>query len=459
MSESSLNWEAIADETIRILQGMIRLNTSNPPGNEMIAAQFAARILRTEGIEPTIVETAPNRGNCVARLRGNGNAKPLLLYSHTDVVPVEPLKWSVDPFGGEISDGYLYGRGALDMKGIGAMQLAVFLTLARQLRAGEIQALDRDVIIAFTADEETGENQGMGPLCDLHPDLLRAEYGLSEFGGFSLHIGGKCFYPVQTAEKGTAWMRMIATGQPGHASVPHNNNAVVHLAHAVQRLGSRSLPTRLTPTTRAFVSKLATGLGGAQGAGLRVLLATGMRGLGTLSSPALRDSGFINELQAITHNTCSPTGLSAGLKTNVIPSDASAVLDCRTLPGTTTESLLSELRNVLGKDSHRLKFEIDSETPPLEMPTETPLMNVINRVIKRHDPAGIPIPYMLTGATDAKHVSMLGTICYGFSPMKFAPGDRFAERVHAHDERVALSALAWGVHVLYDTVFEFCSRT
>ena len=458
MSAAALNWPAIADETLRLLQGMIRLDTSNPPGNEIIAAQYAAKLLRDDGIEPVIVETAPNRGNTIARLKGNGNARPLLLYSHTDVVPIERDKWTMNPFGGEIKDGYLYGRGSLDMKGIGAMQLAVFLTLARQLQRGEIAPLNRDVIIAFTADEETGDNQGMGPLCAHHPELLRAEYGLSEFGGFSMYLGGKCFYPVQTAEKGTAWMRMIATGQPGHASVPHNNNAVVHLARAVHKLGSAALPIHLTATTRQFISTLADGLGGAQRLGLKALLAMGMRGLVSLPDSMFRDSGFINELQAITRNTCSPTGLKAGLKTNVIPSDASAVLDCRTLPGFDTAALLAELKTLVGDDAKYVRFEVDSATPPVEMPADSPLMKTISTVIRRHDPSGIPIPYMLTGATDAKHVSKLGTICYGFSPMKFAEGDRFAERVHAHDERVSVAALAWGVHVLYDTVFEFCSQ-
>ncbi|MCS7060765.1 MAG: M20/M25/M40 family metallo-hydrolase, partial [Anaerolineae bacterium] len=196
-----LNWQAIADETVRLTRDLIRLDTSNPPGNEMLAARYIAGLLRANGVEPVVIETAPNRGNVIVRLKGDGSAQPLLLYAHTDVVPVEPDHWSVGAFDGLLRDGYVYGRGALDMKGILAMQLAVFLALARQVQAGTL-SLRRDLILAATADEESDADQGIGVLVREHPDLLRAEYALSEFGGYSLHLGGKCFYPIQTAEKG-----------------------------------------------------------------------------------------------------------------------------------------------------------------------------------------------------------------------------------------------------------------
>lgn len=456
MTESTeLNWNAIADETIRLLQGLIRLDTSNPPGNEMLAARHIANILRDNGIEPVVIETAPNRGNVIARLKGDGSAQPLLLYAHTDVVPVEPAHWTVDPFGGLLRDGYVHGRGALDMKGILAMQLAVFLTLARQMRAGSLP-LRRDVILAATADEESDANQGIGILVEQHPDLLRAEYALSEFGGYSLHLAGKRFYPIQTAEKGNVWMRLRATGRPGHASVPHYDNAVLHLARAVDRLARLKLPMRMTDTARAFLAALADGIGGAQAIGLRALLSAGGQMGSALIDHAVRDAGMAAELRAITHNTVTPTGLRAGVKVNVIPTAAEATLDCRTLPGVSQADLARELQDALGEEAGRLSFEVDSAAPGLEFKIDTPLFRLIADTLRQHDPEGIPVPFMLTGGTDAKHVARLGAICYGFSPMKFGPGERFSELVHGHDERVAVASLAWGVRVLHDVVSEFC---
>jgi acetylornithine deacetylase/succinyl-diaminopimelate desuccinylase-like protein len=453
---ADLNWSAMANETVQVLQGLIRLDTSNPPGNESIAANYIANILHQNGIEPTIIETAPGRGNVVARLKGNGTAAPLLLYSHTDVVPVEREHWTVDPFGGLVRNGYVYGRGALDMKGIGAMQLVVFLAIARCIDAAGNSPLQRDIILAATADEETDSNQGIGPLIERHPDLLRAEYGLSEFGGFSMYASGKCFYPIQTAEKGTAWMRMRAAGRPGHASVPHEDNAVVHLARAVDKLARARLPMHMSATARAYIGALAEGLGGAQGTGLRALLASRDPNGSPLIEHALRDPGLAAEVRAITHNTATPTGLRAGHKINVIPTYADAVLDCRTLPGFGPPEMIEELKHALGNDAGSISFEVDSMSAAIEFSTNTPLFKQLSQTLKRHDPSGIPIPSMLTGATDAKHVAKLGTICYGFSPMKFRPGERFSDLVHGHDERVSIESISWGTQVLYEVVSEFC---
>ena len=455
IQHTELNWNAIADETIRLLQGLVRLDTSNPPGNEMLAAQHIAGILRDNDIDPVIIETAPNRGNVVARLKGDGNARPLLLYAHTDVVPVERAHWTTEPFGGALRDGYVYGRGALDMKGILAMQLAVFLTLARQVRVSGVP-LHRDVILAATADEESDANQGIGLLVKHHPDLLRAEYGLSEFGGYSLYVSGRRFYPIQTAEKGNVWMRLRATGRPGHGSVPHDDNAVVHLARAIDRIARLKLPMHMTDTARAFLSGLADGLSGAQSMGLRALVSAGSQVGSALIDHAVRDPGMAAELRAITHNTVTPTGMRAGVKVNVIPTTAEAMLDCRTLPGVTQADLIHELEDALADEARRFAFEVDSSAEAVEFDFDTPLFRLISSTLKRRDPSGMPVPFMLTGATDAKHVARLGTTCYGFSPMKFKPGERFSELVHGHDERVSVESLAWGVQVLYDVVSEFC---
>jgi acetylornithine deacetylase/succinyl-diaminopimelate desuccinylase-like protein len=468
------NWDALADETIRILQDLIRLDTSNPPGNEIIAADYIAQLLKANGVEPTVIETAPQRGNVIARLKGNGNAAPLLLYSHTDVVPVERDQWTVDPFGGELRDGYVYGRGALDMKGIGAMQLAVFLAIAREIQGAHSERsagseargakskdapfeLQRDIILAATADEETDTNQGIGILVDKHPDLLRAEYALSEFGGASIYVGSHCFYPVQTGEKGNVWMRMVAHGRPGHASVPHPDNAVVHLSRAIDKLARAKLPMRPTATARAYVNGLADGLGGGQGIALRAWLE--MEALHDVPVHRLiYDGALAAELHAMTHNTVVPTGLRGGYKTNVIPSSVEATLDCRTLPGFGPDEMIAELRDVLGEDSQHVEFEVDSAGDAIEFPIDTPLFKTISQALKRHDAKGIPVPYMMTGATDAKHVARLGAVCYGFSPMQMQPGENFFEQVHGHDEKVSVSALAWGSRVLYEVVREVCTE-
>ncbi|HHH41942.1 MAG TPA: M20/M25/M40 family metallo-hydrolase, partial [Chloroflexi bacterium] len=220
-----INWQEATEEAVRHLQGLIRINTTNPPGNERVAADYLAELLSAEGYDPVVLESAPGRGNVVARYRGSGEAPPLLLLSHLDVVPVEPEHWDHAPFGGEVADGIVWGRGALDMKSIVVMQLMTMLLLKR-----EEVPLKRDVIFAATADEEMGGRYGAGFLVDEHLDLIRAEHALSEFGGFPIDLGGRRIYLCQVAEKGICWVRMRARGRPGHGSTPHRDNAVVKLA-------------------------------------------------------------------------------------------------------------------------------------------------------------------------------------------------------------------------------------
>ena len=442
-----IRWDTVTDEAVKHLQGLLQIDTTNPPGNERAAAEFLAEILEAEGFETKILESAPGRGNLVTRLRGDGSAPPLLLYSHTDVVPVEPEQWSYPPFGGEIHDGYVYGRGAIDMKGIVIMQLMTMLLLKRT-----DPPLRRDVIFAATADEEMAGVYGMGWLVDNYPELIRAEYALSEFGGFSVTLGARRFYFCQTAEKGLCWLRLRAQGKPGHASIPHDDNAIVHLAEAVMQLGRAKLPLHVTPTVRQFIQGIAEAQGGAQREAFLSLLDP------DLSDAALErlfpNSSLRYNFYAMLHNTATPTGLRAGSKTNVIPSTAEAIVDGRTLPGQTKEGFLQEVRSVIG---HEVEIEVTLSARPLEFPTDTPLFQTMRRMLRRHDPGAIVVPMLLTGATDAKHVARLGTVCYGFSPMRLPPGEDFMTRVHGHDERLAIDTLAFGVQVLFDTVREFCT--
>lgn len=447
---SSANWPAVTAEVVRHLQALLRLDTTNPPGSETLAAEYLAGVLRAEGLDPLVLESAPGRGNLVARLAGSGQAPPLLLFSHTDVVPAEASAWTHPPFAGEVHDGCVWGRGAVDMKGTVAEQLMVMLLLKRQG-----VALKRDVIFAATADEEIGGPSGYGVawLARHHPDLLRAEFALSEVGGYNLDFAGRPVYLIQVAEKGTCWLKARVRGRPGHGSMPHQDNAVVHLARGLRRLAVEGLPYHLTSPAAGFL-EAASRAAGASPMG---------RLLHSLKSPVEAERAFQVELKdndlqpflyALLHNTATPTGLAAGYQTNVIPAVAEATLDGRLLPGFTTDSFLAELRGLLGD---QFEFEVTLEAPPLQTAHDTPLFKLMADSLRAHDPqAAAVLPYMMSAATDAKYLAPLGVPTYGFAPLKLPPDMKLMEMFHAHDERAPIEGLGWGVQVLYDVVTRYC---
>lgn len=454
------NWPSVTDEIVRHLQALLRLETVNPPGNELLAAEYLAGVLRAEGIEPLVLESAPGRGNVIARLKGTGEKPPLLLYGHTDVVPAEPQHWSHPPFAGEIADGYVWGRGAVDMKGVVAQQLLVFLLLKRH--AARIP-LKRDVIFAATADEEIGgvDGYGISWLVKYHPDLLRAEFGISEVGGFNREFNGKQVYLIEVAEKGTCWLKVRAKGRPGHASLPHHDNAVVHLARAVDRLATRGLPYHLTDAAAGFLDAASAAVGGEFGAALQRLKSP--ESAAQLFDGELKQHELSPFLFAMLHNTATPTGLAAGVKTNVIPSVAEAVIDGRTLPGFDTEMFLEELRAVIAEGpaaggSDGFEYEVTLASPPLTTRYDTPLFALMAEVLQRHDPQARVVPYLMSGATDAKYLAPLGVPTYGFSPIQLPPDLDYMGMFHAHDERAPIAGLGWGVRVLYDVVKEYCTQ-
>ena len=447
----SIHWPAVTAEVVHHLQALLRLDTTNPPGNELLAAEYLAGVLRAEGLEPQVLTSAPGRGNLVVRLQGTGAKPPLLLYSHTDVVPAEPEHWTHPPFAGEIADGYVWGRGAADMKDTVAEQLMVMLLLKRQgVR------LERDVIFAATADEEIGGTEGYGVpwLVKHHPALIDAEFALSEVGGYNMDFAGRPVYMVQVAEKGTVWLKVRARGKPGHGSVPHGDNAVVHLARAIDRLATHGLPYHLTDAAAGFLDAAAESAGNSPLGGALLALKTEAGAAQVFASGALGpDLGPF--LYAMLHNTATPTGLTAGLKTNVIPGVAEAVLDGRNLPGYDTAAFLAELRAVMGD---HLEYEVTLESPPLETPHSTPLFALMADALRAHDPAATAvIPYMMSGATDAKYLAPLGVPTYGFAPLKLPPDMKFMEMFHAHDERAPVDGLGWGVRVLYEVVVKHCA--
>jgi acetylornithine deacetylase/succinyl-diaminopimelate desuccinylase-like protein len=312
-------------------------------------------------------------------------------------------------------------------------------------------ALKRDLIFAATADEETGATYGMQWLAQRHPDLVRAEFGLSEVGGYNMDFEGKPVYVIQVAEKGVCWLKLRTKGRPGHGSQPHDDNAVVHLARAVDRLASRGLPYHVCPAAAGFLEATANGVGGETGDVLRQLASpeTGPKALQKLKGHALH--GYLN---AILHNTISPTGLAAGYKTNVIPGEAEATLDGRPLPGFDTAAVLAEIREVVGD---AFEYDLIRESPAVQTRHDTPLFDRMAAAIRRHDPkaAGV-VPNMMTGGTDAKYLAPLGVAAYGFAPIQLPPDIKFMELLHAHNERAPIAGLGWGVGVLYEVVKEHC---
>ncbi len=441
-----IEWNAIRDEATRYLQDLIRIDTTNPPGNETKAAEYLATVFKREGIEPTILESAPGRGNIVARLKGDGRAAPLLLMVHIDVVPAEADQWTHPPFGGDIADGFLWGRGTLDTKELAAMEMMVMLLLKRDTAR---KPLARDIIFMANADEEAGGRLGAGWMVKEHPDLIRAEYAINEGGGFGLDILGQRFFTCQVAEKGTARFAMRTRGRPGHGSQPHRDNSVLKLADAIQKIGAAEFQHHATTTVKLFVEGVAAKLGKPHDRDLLALL-DAKKYRATMERLPL-DEGMRSMFYAMLHNTVTPTMLHAGSKVNVIPSVAEAKCDARLLPGQTSHDLLHELRAVIGND---VEIDFMDDTPALESDYRTPLFDTIARVMARHEPKSPVLPYMVVGATDARHVKKLGTKVYGFAPM-LAPTSEL-DRVHAHDERISIENLVFGTRVLYEVVKEFC---
>jgi acetylornithine deacetylase/succinyl-diaminopimelate desuccinylase-like protein len=441
MFAAMLDEAALGDESLRLCQALLQIDTTNPPGRERPAADLLATELAAAGLEPKVFESAPGRGSVVARLRGTGAEPPLLLSAHLDVVESDAASWTHPPFAGTITDGFLWGRGAVDMKNMAAMSVALVCALAR--RGARLR---RDLIFAGVADEEAGSDHGAAWLCDHHPDLVRAEYGLGEVGGFTLYLGGAKLYPVQVAEKGYAWLRARVRGEPGHGSMPRADSSVLKLAAALTRLGHAALPPHPTAVVTAFVEAATR-----RARYLRPLLSRLLSPrLAPLVLRMLPDRGVARALGAMLANTAAPTVLRAGSKTNVIPGLAEAEIDGRTLPGQSTTDLLRELSQILGPE---VELEVMRQAPPLVTePMRSPLFETISEVIAARDPGAIVVPYLTPGFTDGKCFSRLGTKWVGFTPVQLPRGLRFADLYHGNDERIPVAGLRWGAATLADVV-------
>ena len=447
MSDQSGEIHVAGERAVRTLQSLVRFDTTNPPGNETAAAELCADLLRDEGLEPKLIESAPGRTSVVARLRGTGEKGPLLLSAHLDVVPADPADWERPPFSGVEHEGWIWGRGAIDMKHFAAMAMHV---LGVVKRSGA--KLSRDIIFAGVADEEAGCHAGSFHLVDHHAELVRADHAFTEVGGFTVYFGEQKIYPVMVAEKGLAVLRLVATGPGGHGSMPVADSPVIRLARAVERLGSHRLPQHNTEVFTTFIQEVA-----------RTQTAVARRLLPLLLQPALSDlilgrlipdSGVARSLAAGLSNTVTPTVLRAGSKVNVIPTRAEAELDGRTLPGQTAHDLIREVRELIADES--IEVQLLREAPPVAIDTASALFDVIRRAVEKHDPGAVVVPWLNPGYTDAKAWSKLGTRTYGFTPLQLPPGVKFAQMYHGVNERAPVTGLKWGVRVLYDALLAHC---
>jgi acetylornithine deacetylase/succinyl-diaminopimelate desuccinylase-like protein len=427
------------DEVVDICRDLIRIDTSNPgdhsgPG-ERRAAEHVAALLAEVGLEPRLLESHPKRTSVVARIEGRDQTRPaLLIHGHLDVVPANAPDWRYHPFDGEIADGCLWGRGAIDMKDMDAMMLAV---VRQRRREGRPPA--RNVVLTFTADEEAGGTWGARWLVDHHPDLFEGvTEAVGEVGGFSLTLGRQRLYLLQVAEKGMAWMRLTARGTAGHGSMIQADNAVTELAEAIGRLGRHEWPVRLLPSVQAFLE------GAAEALGIEFIR----------NDPGLLLSkiGTVSRIVGATlRNTVNPTVLKAGYKVNVVPQTATAEVDGRFLPGYEDE-FYAELDRVVGPGVTRelIHTDIALETTP-----DGALYDAMTSALTAEDPGAKVVPYCLSAGTDAKSFSRLGVRCFGFTPLQLAPDLDFSGMFHGIDERVPVDGLRFGVRVL-DRFLDCC---
>ncbi len=432
----------LAEHAFRLCQQLLRIDTTNPPGNELPAAELLAEELVGAGLEPVVMQSAPGRGNVVARLRGTGQKPPLLLTAHLDVVEADPLAWDHPPFCGEVHDDCLWGRGAVDMKNMAAMSVAILTRLAREGVKPE-----RDLIFAGVADEEAGCRYGSLWLCENHADLVRSEFAIGEGGGFNIQVAGRSFFTVQVAEKGVCWVRARATGEPGHGSMPREDSAVVQLSEAIARLGKEGLPRHSSAPVQGFIGALASHLPAAVRPAIKLLASPtfGPAMLKILPDPSVRRA-----FRALLGNTASPTVLRAGNKTNVIPGFAEAEIDGRILPGQSRDEFMRELGEVLGPG---IALEIMHSLPPVVTePKESSLYSLIHDVMSQRAPSSPIVPFIMQGFTDAKAFTSIGAKWYGFAPVTLPPSLRFADMFHGHNERIPVEGLKWGTHTLMQVV-------
>jgi acetylornithine deacetylase/succinyl-diaminopimelate desuccinylase-like protein len=444
---SAADWKALGDEATALLSQYIRINTTNPPGNEIAAARWLAAVLRREGIESRIFEPAPGKANLYARLAGDGSARPVILLNHMDVVLASPEYWSVDPFSGLVKDGYVWGRGALDMKGEAISQLMTMLILKRAH-----VPLKRDIIFLATSDEEIGAGVGAAWIVEHQADLVRnAEFLLNE-GGLTRADGhgGVEFYGIGTTEKSPFWLDAIARGTAGHGSRPTPDNPVHRLVRALTKIADWQTPLIVTPAVERSFRDLST-----------IERDSSMRRWLSDIRSAIKDSNAVSAItadltyNALLRNTISITGLKGSEKTNVIPPIATAALDVRLLPGQDPATFLADLTRVVGDTAVTFRPQ-GPNWPATESPTETEMFRAITAVAHARHPNALVTTLMLAGFTDSHYFRKLGIASYGLGPFPLSQGD--SRGVHGNNERVSIDALRFGMRFYYDVVSRVAAK-
>jgi acetylornithine deacetylase/succinyl-diaminopimelate desuccinylase-like protein len=434
-----MNWDSVLDDTVKLLCDLIRFDTTNPPGNELPAAEYLKGVMEAEGIPAEVFVSEDRRGSVVARLKGEGRERPLLLLGHLDVVPVERSMWSVEPFDGVIKDGAVYGRGALDMKGMVAVEAAVMLALKR---AGI--PLKRDLIFAAAADEETGGEKGAHWLVENHWDAVDAGYVLNEGGGGLLMNGRPVFF-CQAAEKGICWAKMKVRGSGGHGSMPHDDNPTVVLAEAISKLGAYFFPPIRNSLTSTALERM-------EKAGLLPEGITAEQALSSDEEAGRRLRKKDHRVSAMIRLTATPTAIRGGSKTNVIPQEASVDLDCRVFPDMRPGDILETVREIVSNP--RVEFEVTRDTVGSVSPIDTDFWREIQSTMVSARPDVVFLPYQSSGGTDSGVFRAKGVVCYGADPF-FMTLEEW-DSIHGNDERVRIESLEWGLKWAYSLVRRFC---
>jgi acetylornithine deacetylase/succinyl-diaminopimelate desuccinylase-like protein len=427
--------------TVELARDLIRLDTTNPPGEEHLAVELIERHLTDAHIEHARYESEPGRPNLVARVKGRGEAPPLLLQGHVDVVTTVNQDWRHRPFGGEIIDGYLWGRGALDMKG------GVAMLVNAALRANARGGAPGDLILAVLADEEAGGVFGAKWIVDTHPELFAGvRHGIGEGGGEAQYLEGRRFYPIMVSEKRGCQMVVTLRGPGGHGSIPAHGGAMAKLGDVITRLDKNRLPVHITAPVQLQLESMRDALDEPLKSALAGLLDPAR------SDAALDQVGRLGaELDAVLHNTVNATIVSGGLKINVIPSAVQVHLDGRLLPGFGPDDMVRELRAVIGDEPEIEVLLVGPAQPPIDLSQ----FELFASILREGDPGSVPIPFLQPGATDGRHFSKLGIVTYGFLPLNNPEDFNASPTVHAADERVPVSALDFGAECVYDAVMRY----
>lgn len=439
-----MNWESVRDEVTQHLQNLIRFETVNPPGNESLVASYLKEVVEREGLDGQVLEGTPGRGNFVTRIKGSGNGRPLLLMAHSDVVSVEADKWQHAPFSAEIADGMIWGRGAVDTKNLVASELMVML-LVKRLGL----TLDRDLIMCTFADEEAGGRHGATWMWENHRELIDAEVAINEGGGSATEVAGKRFYLCQTGEKGGARMKIVARAEPGHASVPRDDTAMLRMGRALTTLSQHQFPTIMTSS----VQRMLTTFGAALGGNVQRTIATMLADPSWENLSKLPISEFEKlSLRATTRNTAVPTIIHGGHRINVIPGEVVCDVDGRILPGEDPDDFRQQVRDLLGPD---VEIEGQGGSSGIEADPDSPLFDTIRSVMQELDPGCEVAPFLVSGGTDAR--CLPGIKVYGFNPGRYSEVEM--NGAHNHDERVSIENLSFATQALFEITTRYCLAT